>query len=164
MPSDPPNYITPYGYERIKRELDWIVHVERPKVVAEVSYAASLGDRSENAEYIYGKKRLREIDKRVRWLRKRLEQVRVVRPSARHEGKVFFSASVTVEDEEGEEQCWQIVGTDEADADAGRISVKAPLAKALLGRGLDDEVLVRRPRGDATFTIVAIDYDFEEEP
>src|SRR5690606_6254031 len=108
--------------------------VERPKITEEVMWAAAQGDRSENAEYIYGKKRLREIDRRIRFLTRRLDSLTVVEPSSEQEGAVRFGAWVTVEDEDGERQTWRIVGPDEFDVKAGRISVDSPLARALLGK------------------------------
>lgn len=159
MPSDPPNYITPYGYERIKRELDWIVHVERPKVVAEVSYAASLGDRSENAEYIYGKKRLRKLDGRRRFLLKRLEKARLVDPTDVVGGVVRFGATVVVADEEGVERTWRIYGEDEVDVDAGILSWRSPLAQALMGKEEGDGVRFRAPSGMREVEIVELRFD-----
>lgn len=154
-------YITRVGYDRFARELDRLWNVERRKVVAEVTVAAAHGDRSENAEYIYGKKRLREIDRRVHYLQKLLEDAVVVDPRERKAGtKAFFGSFVTVEDENGERTCYQLVGPDEFDAAAGRISIESPLGKALLGRSLDDAVMVRRPKGDHEVTIC----DIRNEP
>lgn len=123
-----------------------------------VSEAAALGDRSENAEYIYGKKRLREIDRRVRFLSKRLEALQVVYPSPQQEGRVFFGAWVTVEDEAGHEHEWRLVGPDELDPAKGYISIDAPVARALLGKRLDDEVTVQTPSGSHSYLVVAIRY------
>jgi transcription elongation factor GreB len=158
----PTDYITPSGWAKLKAELDELWKVERPRVTAEVQAAAALGDRSENAEYIYGKRRLREIDRRLRFLAKRLETVKVVRPNPSQRDRVFFGAWVTVEDEEGEERRYQIVGTDEFDVDAGKISVASPLARALLGKHLDDEVEARLPRGDVIYTITEVEYEAHE--
>jgi transcription elongation factor GreB len=152
------NYITPRGFAKVKAEFDHLWREERPRVTAEVSAAAALGDRSENAEYIYGKKRLREIDRRLRFLSKRLDDLQVVRTVPGDQDRVFFGAWVTVEDEDGGTQRYQIVGTDEFDADEGRISVKSPVARSLMGRRLDDAVMVKRPRGDVELTIVEIEY------
>ena len=155
------NYVTARGWAKVKAELDELWTVERPRVTAEVSAAAALGDRSENAEYIYGKKRLREIDRRLRFLAKRLEKLKIVRPHPSHEGRVFFGAFVTVEDEEGNERRFQIVGADEFDADEGRISVSSPVGRALLGKVVDDEVTVRVPKGEVSYTILEIEYEYE---
>ena len=124
----------------------------------EVADAAAQGDRSENAEYIYGKRRLREIDRRVRFLSKRLDQVTIVSEQPSDPSRVFFGAWVTLEDEDGNEVTYRIVGPDESDVDKGWISMEAPVAKALLGKRDGDDVLVRRPKGDITFTIVGIRY------
>ena len=149
--------ITPVGHAKLKAELEELWKVERPAVTAEVTAAAAQGDRSENAEYQYGKRRLREIDRRVRWLNKRLEEVEVVR-AAPQDGRVHFGSLVTVEDEEGETQTWQLVGSDEWDVNEGKISALSPMGRALLGKRVDDEVEVRRPKGDLELTILAIDY------
>ncbi|MBI2394800.1 MAG: transcription elongation factor GreB [Deltaproteobacteria bacterium] len=151
-------YITPAGFRRLQQELEHLWRVERPKVTHEVAVAAAQGDRSENAEYIYGKKRLREIDRRVRFLSKRLDVVQVVEPSKEQEGKVFFGAWVTIEDEDGHEATYRIVGTDEPDAKLGWISVESPVARALLGKRAGDVVTVRRPKGETEVTVVAIAY------
>ena len=151
-------YITPEGQRRLQDELDKLWHGERPRVTAEVAAAAALGDRSENAEYIYGKKRLREIDRRIEWLSRRLDTIKVVVPAKEQEGRVFFGAWVTLEDEDGEEATYRIVGTDEIDLDRGWISVDSPIARALLGKRADQEVTVQRPKGPKEYTIVAIRY------
>lgn len=152
-------YITKEGFERLQEELDRLWSVERPKVTEEVSVAAAHGDRSENAEYQYGKQKLREIDRRIRFLTKRLDSLTVVEATPEQEGKVFFGAWVQVEDEEGETSVYRIVGADEVDPKSGRISVDAPLAKALLGKEVDDEVVVRRPKGETTLTILEVSYE-----
>ncbi|WP_373048946.1 transcription elongation factor GreB [Vulgatibacter sp.] len=151
-------YITPEGFKALQDELDHLWKVERPKVTTEVMWAAAQGDRSENAEYIYGKKRLREIDRRLRFLSKRLDSLTVVHPSPEQEGTVRFGAWVTVEDEEGEQQTYRIVGPDEFDVKNRKISVDSPLAKALLGKKEDDVALVVRPKGEVELTIVEIRY------
>jgi transcription elongation factor GreB len=153
------DYITPAGHRRLTDELEYLWRVERPKVTQQVSDAAALGDRSENADYIYGKKRLREIDRRLGFLSKRLEDLKVVRPTREQEGRVFFGAYVTVEDQEGEKVCYQIVGPDEVDAGERRISIDSPMGRALLGKEEGDEVKVRRPKGTAVFEVVQIRYD-----
>ncbi len=153
------NYITPEGFRKLQEELDQLWRVERPKVTEAVSTAAALGDRSENADYIYGKKRLREIDSRLRFLQKRTDDLVVVDRARDDDGKVYFGAWVTLEDEAGEETTYRVVGPDELDAGHGLISMDSPLGRALLGRAVDDEVTVHRPKGPATFTLVKIRYD-----
>ena len=150
--------ITPQGYAALQAELDHLWKVERPQVTEEVRIAAAHGDRSENAEYQYGKRRLREIDRRLRWLNKRLEELQVVGAAPR-DGRVHFGVFVTVEDEDGERNTWQLVGGDEWDVKLGKISVKSPIGKALLGKEVGDDVEVRRPKGDMELTILAIDHD-----
>lgn len=151
-------YITAAGAKRLRDELDRLWKVERPAVTQQVADAAALGDRSENAEYIYGKRRLREIDRRVRFLTKRLDELTVVRDPPADPRRVFFGAWVTLEDDDGSEVAYRIVGPDEFDVDAGLISMDSPVAKALLGKREGDEVTVRRPKGDATYTIVGVRY------
>ena len=129
------------------------------KITAEVSDAAAHGDRSENAEYIYGKKKLYQIDRRLRFLSKRLDELEVVRPEPAQQGKVCFGASVTTEDEEGAEACYRIVGPDEYDPKQGKISVDSPMARALLGKREGDVTRVRGPRGDNEVEVVKIEYD-----
>jgi transcription elongation factor GreB len=152
------SYITPEGAKRLRDELDRLWKVERPAVTQQVADAAALGDRSENAEYIYGKRRLREIDRRVRFLTKRLDELVVVTEPPKDPNRVFFGAWVTVEDEDGGEAVYRIVGPDEFDIDGGLISIDSPMARALLGKRVGDEVTVRRPKGDALYTIVAVRY------
>lgn len=153
-----PRYITPEGEQRLREEITQLWKVERPQVTAAVHEAAKNGDRSENGDYIYGKRRLREIDRRVRYLSKRLEQVRVVREPPADRGRVYFGAWVSVEDEEGELCRYRIVGPDESDASQGLISMDSPMARALLGKRLDDEVRVHTPAGEREYVVVAIDY------
>jgi len=145
----------------LNKELVHLWKVERPRVTREVSDAAALGDRSENAEYIYGKKRLREIDRRLRFLSKRMDVLQIIKPAPEQDGRVFFGAKVTVEDEEGEESRYQIVGPDEYDLKNGWISVDSPMAKALLGKAEGDEARVQRPKGSAMVTILEIRYDLK---
>jgi transcription elongation factor GreB len=152
-------FITPAGAERLKQELDELWKVERPRVTQAVSEAAAQGDRSENAEYTYGKKRLREIDRRVRFLRKRLDGMTVVDKAPGDRSRVFFGAWVTLEDDSGKQTRHRIVGPDEFDMAPGYISMDAPLARALMRKSLDDEVTVELPGGSVTWAIVAIDYD-----
>ena len=152
------HYITPEGFSKLQEELDFLWRVERPKVTEAVSKAAALGDRSENADYIYGKKRLREIDRRLRFLQKRTDELVVVDTPPDRPDKVYFGAWVTLEDEEGEEVTYRVVGPDEFDASRGMISMDSPLGRALMGREEGDEVVVQRPKGDATFCVVGIRY------
>ena len=154
----PKLYITAEGLRRLRAELDHLWKVERPRVTAEVGAAAALGDRSENAEYIYGKRRLREIDKRLEFLAKRLDKLTVFHPPAKEPEKVTFGAWVTLEDEDGATVHYQLVGADEFDVSLGKISVASPVGKALLGKEEGDDVIVERPRGRAVFTIMAISY------
>ena len=151
-------YITPEGARRLRAELEQLWTVERPRVTQEVADAAAQGDRSENAEYIYGKRRLREIDRRVRFLSKRLDEVTVVSEPPSDPRRVFFSAYVTVEDEDGAEKTYRIVGADESDLEQGFISIDSPVARALVGKRVGDEVTVRVPRGDVTYSVVAVRY------
>lgn len=152
------NYITPQGLDKLRQEYQNLLQVERPKIVETVAWAASNGDRSENADYIYGKRRLREIDSRMRFLTGRMEKAEVVDPSQVQSDKVLFGATVTIEDEEGEEQIFQIVGEDEIDIQVGRISWRSPIAKALLGKKVGDEVVVAKPKGPESVSIVQIEY------
>ena len=158
--SKPPSsrYITREGFTRLRAELDQLWSVERPRVTQEVADAAAQGDRSENAEYIYGKRRLREIDRRVRFLGKRLEELTVVTEPPERRDRVFFGAWVTVEDEDGQVAEYRIVGPDESDAGSRAISVESPVARALLGKREGDEVTVKIPRGDAVYVVVGIRY------
>src|SRR5262245_40320248 len=137
-----PNYITPAGFKRLADELSRLRSVERPKVVQEVSDAAAQGDRSENAEYIYGKRKLREIDRRMRWLGKRIDAAVIVDPGQKRGDKVFFGATVVLEDEDGREETYQLVGEDEIEPARRRISWRSPIGTALLGKRLDDEIRV----------------------
>lgn len=159
-PSTPASkFITPQGHARLLAELEQLWRIERPRVTQAVSEAAAQGDRSENAEYTYGKKRLREIDSRVRFLRKRLDGMVVVTQAPSDRGRVFFGAWVSLEDESGKDQRHRIVGPDEFDAAPGYISMDSPLARALLGKRLDDEIAVHTPAGERSFVITAIDYE-----
>ena len=152
-------FITPAGHERLSAELDELWRVERPRVTQAVSEAAAQGDRSENAEYTYGKRRLREIDSRVRFLRKRLDGMTVVAQPPSDRQRVFFGAWVTLEDETGALARHRIVGPDEFDRAPDYVSMDAPLARSLLGKRLDDEVTIRTPSGERSVTLVAIDYE-----
>jgi transcription elongation factor GreB len=153
-------YITTTGADRLRAELKGLLTKERPKVTAEVSAAAALGDRSENAEYIYGKKRLREIDRRLHFLQKRLEKLTVVDPREQKDtARVYFGATVHLHNEDDDTKVtYQLVGPDETDTKAGKISVDSPVGKALMGKNKGDTVLVSRPRGEVELTIVSIKY------
>jgi transcription elongation factor GreB len=159
-PSKPgAKYITAAGEASLKAELRQLWKVERPQVTQSVAEAAALGDRSENAEYIYGKKRLREIDRRVRYLSKRLDEVTVVRTPPDDRTRIFFGAFVTLEDDQGTRHRYRLVGPDEIDAKQGYISIDSPLAKALLHRRVDEEVSIQSPNGHRDYYILAIDYE-----
>jgi transcription elongation factor GreB len=153
-----PQYMTPQGHDALVRELARLGK-ERTQVVQGVADAAAEGDRSENAEYIYGKKRLREIDKKMRFLKKALDAAVVVDPSEDRGEKIFFGATVVLEDDDGEERTYQLVGEHETDARRGRISYRSPVGAALMGRRLDDEVRVRTPGGPRTYTVVDVRYE-----
>ena len=152
-------HITPEGAKRLQDELERLWRVERPRVTREVSAAAALGDRSENAEYIYGKKRLREIDRRIEFLRKRFDQLVVVKPGEVARDRVYFGAFVTLEDEAGDAVRYRLVGPDESDVATGAISVESPIGRILMGKREGDEVEVQRPAGRARFVVLAIRYE-----
>jgi len=158
MAESRPNYITPAGFKRLVDELNDLRTVQRPKIVQEVSDAAAQGDRSENAEYIYGKRKLREIDRRMRFLGKRIDAAVVVDPSEKRGEKIFFGAVVVLEDDDGNEQEVQLVGEDEIDAARRRISWRSPIGAALLGKREGDDVRVVTPAGPKSFTVVEIRY------
>lgn len=151
-------YITPHGESRLRAELHQLWKVERPVVTATVQAAAANGDRSENGDYIYGKKRLREIDSRVRFLRKRLDELVVVRSTPTDTTKVYFGARVVLEDEAGTTREWYLVGPDEFDVAAGKLSCDSPLGRALLGKALDAEFEVESPSGLQRWIIVDVCY------
>ena len=151
-------YITPEGEKVLKEELHFLWKIKRPEVTQAVSEAAAQGDRSENAEYIYGKKQLREIDWRVRFLRKRLDNMVVVDRKPDDLSRIYFGAWVDLEDEAGGEFRYRIVGPDEFDLSKGYISVDSPLGRSLLKKQADDEVVVDTPEGDKTYFVVAIHY------
>lgn len=159
IPTGLKNYITPAGFKRLKDEALHLLDKERPELVKVIQWAASNGDRSENADYIYGKRRLREIDRRIRFLTKRLDAAVVVDPAAREDtDQVFFGATVTLMHEDGVEKIYSIVGIDEADVSRGRISWISPLAKALIKAREGDTVTVRTPGGNESLEIVGIEY------
>ena len=158
-PVKPTRHITPEGFRKIAQEHQRIWSVERPRIVAEVEAAAALGDRSENAEYIYGKKKLRELDRRLRELSERMDSLAVVEPRPHPSGRAYFGAWVTVEREDGQERTYRLVGPDELDVAGGHISVEAPLGRALLGRRKGDVVQVHRPAGPVELTVVGISWE-----
>lgn len=151
-------YITPEGERRLREELTQLWRLERPKVTQAVAEAAAQGDRSENAEYTYGKRRLREIDRRVRFLRKRLDGMVIVDQPPADRKKVYFGAWVTVESDDGAQARYRVVGPDEFDREPGYISMDSPLGRALLRKGLDEEITVELPGGSRRLAIVQIDY------
>jgi transcription elongation factor GreB len=153
-----PNYLTPEGAKKLQVELNQLLNVDRAKVVAEVAEAAAQGDRSENAEYIYGKKRLREIDRRIRYITKRLDAAVIVKQDTTH-AEVRFGAWVEVEDENGKRSRYLIVGPDEASPSDGRISFQSPLGRALMKRKVGDMVSVVRPAGEIELEIKTITYE-----
>jgi transcription elongation factor GreB len=153
------NYITPQGMKRLKEEALNLIDHERPELVKVIQWAASNGDRSENGDYIYGKKRLREIDKRIRFLTKKLDAAVVIDPSTREQtDQIFFGATVTVERESGATQTVSIVGIDEADAKQGLISWVSPLAKSLFKARVGDSVTLRSPKGNEELYVASVDY------
>ena len=159
IPAGAKNYITPAGHKRLKDEALHLLNKERPELVKVVAWAASNGDRSENADYIYGKRRLREIDRRIRFLTKRLDAAEVIDPAAREEtDQVFFGATVTVCDEDGQQRTYSIVGIDDADVTRGRISWISPLARALVKRHEGEEITFKAPGGDQILQIVRVEY------
>ena len=159
LPAGIKNYITPNGYRKLKEELEQLWKVERPELVKIITWAASNGDRSENGDYIYGKKRLREIDRRVRFLRQRLEQAEVVDPTQRGEcEQIFFGATVTVLDSNGCENTYSIVGVDEANAGRGLISWVSPLARALLKLREGEAAMLHTPAGLQELEILSVIY------
>lgn len=158
-PKGEKNYITPAGYRKLVDEFEFLRHKKRPEVVNALADAAAEGDRSENAEYIYRKRQLRQIDSRLRFLSKRLDHVAIIDPrEQKRRDRVFFGATVTVEDEEGEAHVYRIVGQDEIEGAAGAISWKSPIGKALLGKEIGDTVVVRWHAGTRELTIAEIEY------
>lgn len=159
LPAGAKNYLTPAGYQSLRDEFALLMDVERPKVVEAVYWAASNGDRSENGDYIYGKKRLREIDRRIRFLTKRLEIAEIVDPAAQpNRDQVFFGATVTYENEQGEVRTITIVGIDEAQPLQGRISWVSPVARALLKSREGDAVNLPTPQGTQTLEVLKVEY------
>lgn len=160
LPSSSKNYITPGGYTRLMDEFLWLMNKERPQMTATVSWAAGNGDRSENGDYIYGKKRLREIDRRIRFLTKRLDMAEVVNPAAlrEDEAQIFFGATVTYSNLAGEEKTVSIVGVDEVDTTRGYISWISPMARALIKAGEGDTVTLHAPGGVEELEVLAVKY------
>jgi transcription elongation factor GreB len=157
--SDRPNYITPDGYQRLREEYEALFGQERPRLVETIAWAAANGDRSENGDYIYGRKRLRELDRRLGWLSRRMKEAKVVDPAAQPErGRVWFGATVTLVDEEDRERIVTLVGEDEADASDGRISWDSPVGRAIRGARVGDLRRVALPAGEREIEIVAIRY------
>jgi transcription elongation factor GreB len=156
---DRPNYITPAGYSALKTEYDQLIGDERPKIVDVIAWAAGNGDRSENGDYLYGRKRLREIDRRLGWLAKRMKAAKVVDPAKQEDrARVFFGATVTIADEDDNQRTLTLVGDDEADAGAGRVGWNSPIARALRGAGLGDLRRVMLPGGEREYEVIAITY------
>ena len=153
------NLVTREGYNKLKKELDFLWREDRPEVTKKVTWAASLGDRSENADYQYNKKRLREIDRRVRFLRKRLDVLKVIDYSPQQDGKVFFGAWVEIENEAGETKIFRIIGPDEIYGRNDYISIDSPMARALLSKEVDDDIVVTTPLGKKEWFINEISYD-----
>lgn len=158
LPMDSKNYITPAGLEKLRAEYAKLFHEERPKLVETVAWAASNGDRSENADYQYGKRRLREIDRRLRFLTQRMEAAEVIDPKTVRNSKIVFGATVEIENEDGEIFSYQIVGEDETDVENGKISWKSPVAKALLGKKVGDDVVIKKPSSEDIITILKVEY------
>jgi transcription elongation factor GreB len=156
---DRPNYITPAGFARLRAEYDRLFATERPQLVETISWAAGNGDRSENGDYIYGRKRLREIDRRLGWLSKRMKAAKVVDPAKQDDrSRAWFGATVTVVDEDDQERTLTLVGDDEADAGAGLVGWNAPIARALRGAGVGDLRRVDLPSGEREYEVTAIAY------
>lgn len=156
---DRPNYITPAGFAALRAEYDALLGEERPRIVDVVSWAAGNGDRSENGDYIYGRKRLREIDRRLSWLAKRMKAAKVVDPAAAPDrARIWFGATVIIADEDDNQRTLTLVGDDEAEAGAGRVGWNAPLARALRGAGVGDVRRVSLPSGEREYEVLAITY------
>jgi transcription elongation factor GreB len=154
-----PNYITPAGYRRLREEYDALFAGERPKLLEVISWAASNGDRSENADYQYGRKRLREVDRRINWLSKRMANARVTDPAAQPDrGRIWFGATVTLVDEDDRERVVTLVGEDETDADAGRIAWTSPIGRAVRGAAVGDVRRVPLPSGECEYEVAGIIY------
>lgn len=158
LPTGAKNYMTPKGAETLRAEFRKLMSEDRPKIVEVIHWAAGNGDRSENGDYIYGKKRLREIDRRIRFLTKRLEIAEIIDPTLQKGDRIFFGATVTVLDEEEGEKIYQIVGIDETDASQGKVSWISPIGRALLKAKVGDAVTFRSPRGEIELEILKVEY------
>lgn len=159
MSSEEKNYITPQGFAKLRAEYDHLKRRERPQVVEVVSWAAGNGDRSENGDYIYGKRRLREIDKRLRYLQKQLDAAEVVDPTKVTSSKIVFGATVEIEDEEGRKKTYRIVGVDESEPEKGKISWKSPIARALMRNGREGEFITfQSPQGEREIEVLSVRY------
>lgn len=158
LPSDSKNYMTPRGARALQEEYDQLMKVERPKIVEVVSWAAGNGDRSENADYLYGKRRLREIDRRLRYLTKRIDKLQVIDPCQQKSERILFGATVLVRDEEEREISYKIVGIDETDPPRGKISWVSPIGRALLQGKTGSVITLRTPKGEIDLEILRIDY------
>jgi transcription elongation factor GreB len=156
------NYITPVGYNRLVNELNELLRVERPEITKLIQWAASNGDRSENADYLYGRRRLREIDRRIRFLTSRIDDAVIVDPSQTKSNKVQFGATVIISDEDGNEKTYTIVGVDEVDTSKGHLSWKSPIGSALLSKEEGDEATIRTPQGETVVEILKISYQTME--
>lgn len=152
------NYISPKGHQKLVDELEQLLKVERPEVTRLVQWAASNGDRSENADYLYGKKRLREIDRRMRFLSQRLDAAIIVDPTQITSDKIQFGATIGIVDENGQEKKFTIVGVDEVDTSRGRISWQSPIGRSLIGKKTGDEVLIKIPAGEVVYEVISISY------
>lgn len=159
LPASTKNYMTPVGADRLKTELRQLLNVDRPELVRVIEWAAGNGDRSENGDYIYGKRKLREIDRRIRFLTKRLEAAEIIDPTAQKTDRVLFGATVTVENEDGERKTYRIVGIDETDVKRGHVSWISPIAKALLNQKAGDTVVLHTPKGEEDLEIVSVRYE-----
>ncbi len=159
LPRSTKNYITPQGAERLRAELKKLLTEDRPALVKVVQWAASNGDRSENADYQYGKRRLREFDRRIRFLSKRLEAAEIIDPVSQKSDRILFGATVTVRDEQGKERLYRIVGIDETEVARGKVSWISPVAKALLNAQVGDAVILRTPRGDEELEVERVSYE-----
>ena len=156
---DRPNYITPAGFAALRTEYDRLFAVERPALVETIAWAAGNGDRSENGDYIYGRKRLREIDRRLGWLSKRMKAAKVIDPAAQVDrGRIWFGATITIADEDDAERTLTLIGDDEADAGAGKVGWNAPIARALRGAAIGDLRRVTLPTGERDYEVVSIEY------
>lgn len=155
---DKKNYITPLGHKKLLDELNQLLKIERPEVTKLVQWAASNGDRSENADYLYGKRRLREIDRRLRFLNQRLEEAQIIDPQNINSEKIQFGATVTLIDENENQKVFSIVGVDEVNTSKGHISWQSPIGRALIGKMTEDEVLVKTPVKEITYSVIAISY------